>query len=180
MVHGYADLELTIERSANAGKRAPRADLELTVERSANAGKRAPRAQMVPSVTTKSTASTEQETASTSDRSPHCISCTCFVPQNSPDNHPTSTDCLTVPRINSSERWYVVSKGRKVGVFSDWSVLFSFFSFHVDYYNLSSRHLAFSHVNGVSGACVQRHTSKAAAEAAFEAALEAGEVGTIV
>ncbi|KAJ7575067.1 hypothetical protein C8J56DRAFT_1063961 [Mycena floridula] len=50
------------------------------------------------------------------------------------------------------ENWYVITRGRQVGIFTDWNV-------------------AASHVVGVKGAVFKRYGTRAEAEAAFNAAL---------
>ncbi|KAJ7592588.1 hypothetical protein C8J56DRAFT_885737 [Mycena floridula] len=58
------------------------------------------------------------------------------------------------------ENWYVVTRGTQVGIFTDWNV-------------------AAHHVVGVKGAVFKRYSTRAEAEAAFNAALANGFVQVI-
>jgi hypothetical protein len=108
-------------------------------------------------------------------RVPHCISCTCAIPnQGGSSVHNGGS----IPSVSQSGRWYMVSRGRNVGIFNEWSISFFFLKYNITI--LYFRHTVFSLVNGISGSCHKRYPSKAAAQAAFIAATEAGEVAFLV
>ncbi|OBZ76724.1 hypothetical protein A0H81_03917 [Grifola frondosa] len=73
----------------------------------------------------------------------------------------------------TAERWYAVISGRAVGVFEGWYVTFPS-SLRAEL--TLRRHNVSPLVTGVSFAVFQRYTSRAAALAAFSAALAAGTV----
>ncbi|KAG1784754.1 uncharacterized protein HD556DRAFT_1314826 [Suillus plorans] len=80
---------------------------------------------------------------------------TALVPQTAPV-HETAVVCATAAGTSSS-RWYVVTVGRKTGVFQGW-------------------HNVHQHVIGVPGACFARHSSLAAAQAAYSEAVNDGGI----
>jgi hypothetical protein len=156
--------------------------LELAVDQIQNPDEQSASVEGSPVVVSGSVSSDEgQADPPAHNPAQHCNSCTCHLPNNEdPNPNPQIiAAAANVPQVNSSERWYTVSKGRNIGVFRDWSVFFrpadlttcSFFLF---------RHTVLPLVSGVSGACFQRHTSRAAAEAAFTAAVQSGDVAFIV
>ncbi|KAJ7593011.1 hypothetical protein C8J56DRAFT_1045448 [Mycena floridula] len=89
----------------------------------------------------------------------HSRACADAGPSASADAADDTPHFLTCPNCQHRfppppprKNWYVITRGRQVGIFTDWNV-------------------AASHVVGVKGAVFKRYGTRAEAEAAFNAAL---------